>query len=56
MSLNDKETLPMRKSKKKKKTTQVVDMETLAKTILIFAFYDFLTEKKSFLNKNSTNY
>jgi len=45
----------MRKSKKKKKT-QVVDMETLAKTILIFAFYDFLTEKESFLNKNSTNY
>jgi hypothetical protein len=42
--------------KKKKKTTQVVDMETLAKTILIFAFYDFLTEKKSFLNKNSINY
>jgi hypothetical protein len=44
------------KKKKNKKTTQVVDMETLAKTILIFAFYDFLTEKKSFLNKNSTNY
>jgi hypothetical protein len=55
MSLNDKETLLMRKSKKKKKT-QVVDIETLAKTILIFAFYDFLTEKESFLNKNSTNY
>ena len=54
MSLNDKEILPMRESKKKK--TQVVDMETLAKTILIFAFYDFLTEKESFLNKNSTNY
>jgi hypothetical protein len=55
MSLNDKKTLLIRKSTKKKKT-QVVDMETFAKTILIFAFYDFLTEKESFLNKNSINY
>jgi hypothetical protein len=55
MSLNDNETLPMRKFTKKKKT-QVVDMETLANTILIFAFYDFLMEKKSLLNKNSANY
>jgi hypothetical protein len=56
MSLNDKKTLLIRKSTKKKKKTQVVDMETFAKTILIFAFYDFLTEKESFLNKNSINY
>jgi hypothetical protein len=52
MSLNDKKTLPIRKSTKQKET-QVVDMETLAKIIPTIAIYIVFVEKKSLLNKKS---
>jgi hypothetical protein len=52
MSLNDKKTLPTRKSTKQKET-QVVDMETLAKIIPTIAIYIVFVEKKSLLNKKS---
>ena len=42
MSLNDKKTLPKRKSTKKK---QVVDLETLTKIIPIVATYIVLVKK-----------
>jgi len=50
MSLNDKKTLPTRKSTKQKKT-QVVDIETLSKIISTIATYIVLVEKESLLNK-----
>jgi hypothetical protein len=53
--LNDKGTLPTRKFIKEKET-QVVDIETLAKIILIASIYIVLIEKKSLLNKKSTNH
>jgi hypothetical protein len=52
MSLNDKKTLPTRKSTKQKET-QVVDMETLAKIIPTIAIYIVFVEKKFLLNKKS---
>jgi hypothetical protein len=54
--LNDKKTLPTRKSTKKKKRTQVDDMKILPKIILISTGYFFFGEKESLLNKKSTNY
>lgn len=45
MSLNDKKTLPNRKSTKQEKK-QVVDMETLAKIIPIVATYIVIVKKK----------
>jgi len=53
--LNDKKTLPTRKSTKKKKRTQVDDMKILPKIILISTGF-FFGEKESLLNKKSTNY
>jgi hypothetical protein len=50
MSLNDKKTLPTRKSTKQKET-QVVDIETLSKIISTIATYIVLVEKESLLNK-----
>jgi hypothetical protein len=57
ISLNDKKTLPKRKSTKQKKK-QVIDMETLAKIIPIVATYIVIVRKKkeSLLNKKSTNH
>jgi hypothetical protein len=55
MSLNDKETLPMRKSTKQKRK-QVVDMKNLAKIIPISSTYAFIVEKKSLINKKSINH
>jgi len=55
MSLNDKETLPKRKSKKYKET-QVTDMKTITKIISIAITYVFLIEKESLLNKKSINH
>jgi hypothetical protein len=55
MSLNDKKTLPTRKSTKQKET-QVADMKNLAKIISIVTTYVFLVENKSLLNKKSTNH
>jgi hypothetical protein len=55
MSLNDKETLPMRKSTKQKRK-QVVDMKTLVKIIPISSTYAFIVEKKSMINKKSINH
>jgi hypothetical protein len=54
MSLHDKKTLLMRKSIKQQET-QVDDMKNLTKIISIATNYAFLIEKKSFLNKKSTN-
>jgi len=45
----------MRKSTKQKKT-QLVDMETLAKIILIVIIYIVLVEKKSLLHKKCTDH
>jgi len=57
MSLIDKKTLPKRKSTKKTKKKQVIDMETLAKIIQIVATYIVIVKKKeSLLNKKSTNH
>ena len=46
MSLNDKETLSIRKDKKniKQKETQVDDIETLTKIIIIIVIYAFLVQ------------
>jgi hypothetical protein len=49
VSLNNSETFPTRKSTKQKET-QVADMKTLAKIILIVTTYVFLVEKKPLLN------
>ena len=54
MSLDNKETLPIKKSTKQKET-QVANIEILTKIILILATCIVLVEKKSFLNKRSTN-
>jgi hypothetical protein len=54
--LNDRETLPIRKSKKKKTDTQVADLEILAKIISTAATYIVLIENEFLLNKKSTNH
>jgi hypothetical protein len=55
VSLNDKKTLSMRKYIKQKET-QIDDIKTLAKIILIATNYVFLVKKKSLLNKKSINH
>jgi hypothetical protein len=55
VSLNDKETLLMKKSIKQKEI-QVANMKTLAKIISIVATYVFLVENESLLNNKFINH
>jgi len=55
LSLNDKETMSMRKYTKQKET-QIDDIKTLAKIILIATNYVFLVKKESLRNKKSINH
>jgi hypothetical protein len=50
-----KKTLSMKKSTKQKET-QVVNIETLAKIILIYTINAFIVENESLLNKKSKSH